>query len=121
MDSSIRMINTGSAFTESPIPIDSSTVITALGIRVGIEKVVGSGVICGVGVGARVAEGATVSSRDGVRADPGWAQAIATPNSRTISPRRRRDIIEVREQQLGMDGAIQSLRIIIGKRNWQYG
>lgn len=65
------MINAGRAFTESVIPIDSSTVITAFGIRVGIEEVVGSGVSCGEGVGVKVGEGAAVTSRAGVSTDSG--------------------------------------------------
>ena len=108
MDSSIRMTITGSAFTESVIPIDSSTVITVSGVKVGVEGVVGaavspegvagSGVGCGVGVGVKIGEGGAVSPAE-LGADSGWAQANAMPNSRAISPRRRRVVIGVRERQ----------------------
>lgn len=120
MDSSIRMTITGSAFTESVIPIDSSTVITVSGVKVGVEGVVGAAVSpegvagsgvgcgvevivgstvgCGVGVGVKIGEGGAVSCAE-LGADSGWAQANAMPNSRAISPRRRRVVIGVRERQ----------------------
>ena len=120
MDSLIRMITTGSAFTDSEIPIHSSTVITTLGVRIGVagvvgatasagrvvgtgvgfgvEVIVGSTVGCGVGVGVKIGEGGAVSPAE-LGADSGWAQANAMPNSRAISPRRRRVVIGVRERQ----------------------
>jgi len=106
MDSFMFMTTTGRAVTESVSPIDSSTVIKALGVRLGVEgvgaavsagRVVVSGVCYAVGVEVKVGEGAMISSRAGVGAGSGWAQAMATPNNRAISPRRRRVTMDVRK------------------------